>query len=345
MICRLPIAVVTSFVFAAWLPICGLGQNANGNPGIQQNGALQPAGVQQQQTGQVQNQTQAMPQTVRPPEWVNEPVDPKMKAYLDQLLNYWESSSNGINLYQCSFMRWEYNPLQCNWRNPVNKNLAAHTISKGHIRYASPDKGMYEVSQKWRFSGTKKDNPNEPLYLDVPKEEEKWICDGEFIYEFDYINKRLYDIELPPDARGMGLRNSPLPFVFGAKAADLKARYWIRDITNPQAAKDGQYWLEIWPKRIQDAQTYKKVEVILQKNPFLPISLVIYPINYDPLENPTKMVFEFQDLQINGKLSGIQNFLGWFIKPGKPLGWEREPIKLYGDQAQVPRIGQAPDNK
>ena len=256
-----------------------------------QNNGLRPATADTRQLSSQPSTTPIQEPKISPPAWVHEPVDPAMEKYLNQLLAYWEKTSSEIKLYRCDFLRWEINPMHCNWRNP-DKQLAAHTISRGKIRYSNPDQGMYEVHAKWGFAGPDPEQPEKAKYDPLENVEERWICDGKFIYEFDFINERLYDIELPPDAQGEGLKNSPLPFVFGAKAADIKNRYWIRDITPPNVK--GQYWLEAWPKRISDAQMYQRVEIILTSDPFLPRSLVIYPTNYHHLENPSKMVFSFE---------------------------------------------------
>jgi TIGR03009 family protein len=249
-----------------------------------------------------------------------------------------------VTHYQCAFTRWQFDQEVCNYRNPENNHLTAAVISRGNIRYRQPDKGMYEVNEKWAFAGPPDETSGgEPKYERRKNgiEQEKWICDGQSIFEYDFDTKRLYEMTLPPEAQGEGLKNSPLPFVFGAKAVDLLDRYWIRDIT-PAGAPD-QYWLEAWPKRASDAQTYSKIEIILSREPFLPTSIHMYASNYDEKTNPSKMVFEFEQREINGALAGLLD--PFFIRPNTPFGWQRVQRDLSGnsDPGLPPQVGQATD--
>ncbi|MGI9518080.1 MAG: TIGR03009 domain-containing protein [Pirellulaceae bacterium] len=276
------------------------------------------------------------------------PLQPEMQTYIEQLLQHWEDYSSKVQRYKCNFTRWQYDQEVCNYRNPANNRLMAAMISMGHIRFQDPDQGMYEVVEKWQFDKpavNPEDNPFVRPALTNPEfpEAEKWICDGIKIYEFDYLTKRLYELTLPPESQGEGLKNSPLPFVFGAKADDLQERYWIRDVT-PQELHGQQYWLEAWPKRATDAQAYSKLEIILTRNPFLPVAVHMYAPNFDIKLNPSKMVFQFEERQINGKLDGLANFAGFFINPRTPAGWERVPKQLVQDprDRQVPQVGLQP---
>ena len=263
------------------------------------------------------------------------PLNQANQQYIEQLLNYWEGTSNQVTHYQSSFTRWQYDHEICNYRKPGSNHLVAAVISRGNIRYRQPDKGMYEVEQKWSFAGP----PKYARRQNVP-EQEKWICDGQSIFEYDYEVQRLYETKLPPEAQGEGLKNSPLPFVFGAKAVDLLDRYWIRDIT-PEGVPD-QYWLEAWPKRIEDAQNYKKIEIILSREPFLPMSIHMYTSNYDEKTNPSKIVFEFQERQIKGTLATLPIFDQFFIRPSTPLLWKRVERDLAAEAMDPARVGQNP---
>ncbi len=275
------------------------------------------------------------------------PLDSETQNYIEQLLTYWEGYSNQVTHYQCAFTRWHYDQEICNYRNPGNNHLVAAVISRGNIRFRTPDKGMYEVTEKWSFAGPPDEPAGEPRYErrkltnDKFPEQEKWICDGQSIFEYDFETSRLYEIKLPPESQGEGLKNSPLPFVFGARAVELLDRYWIRDIT-PAAARD-QYWLEAWPKQLGDAQNYSKVEIHLSRDPFLPMSIHMYAPNYDEKTNPSKMVFEFEQREINGTLASLPIFDRFFIRPSTPFGWKRVERDL-GTEVDATRIGQTPDD-
>lgn len=287
----------------------------------------------------VQAQT---PQPQLPPGF---PLDAETQQYIEQLLAYWEGTSAQVSHYQCKFTRWQFDPELCSYRKPDTNHLVAAMISFGSIRFSSPGKGMYEVDEKFSFASPPDQPGEDPKYerraLTNPEfpEKEKWICDGLAIYEYDYETKRLYETKLPPEAQGEGLKNSPLPFVFGAKATELLDRYWIRDVT-PGNAQD-QYWLEAWPKRLSDAQTYSKIEIMLSRDPFLPYAIHMYAPNYDAKTNPSKMSFEFRERQINGTLAGLLDH--FFIRPSTPPFWQRVENDLASESfpGDVPRVSES----
>jgi TIGR03009 family protein len=313
----------------------------------------QPADGQAASTPETGNYNQQLRQQQQAAGMVQQPtgfpLPPQDQQYIQQLLEYWEKTSQDIDRYRCNFTRWQYDHVAVNYRNPANNQLVAAMISKGKVRYSKPDQGMYEVLEMWQFSGPPDEEGGDPKYVRPAAlnpnavETEKWICDGAKIYEYDYQNKRLYELTLPPEAQGEGLKNSPLPFVFGAKAAELQERFWIRDVT-PQSLHGQQYWLECWPKRINDAQAYSKVEIILSRQPFLPVSIHMYAPNYDQKTNPQKMVFQFEERQINGALDNLADFMQNFINPRTPFGWDRVPRELMQEPEETgpPRVGQVP---
>lgn len=154
------------------------------------------------------------------------------------------------------------------------------------------------------------------------KQKERWQTDGKTIYEFDFANKRLNELELPPEMQGEGLKRSPLPFVFGAEAADLKNRFWIRPMI-PEGLPPGHYMIEAIPKTAADAQAYSKVQIVLSQEPFLPFRIELFATNYDPKTNPESMVLEFYNRKMNDPIQLSQNWLPkFFSKPALPFGWE-----------------------
>jgi hypothetical protein len=83
-----------------------------------------------------------------------------------------------------------------------------------------------------------------------------------------------------------------------------------------------EYWLEVTPKRKNDATSYSKVEIYLSNTDFLPNAIHVYSVNYDPKENQFgSRYFQFADRQING--NNLQAFLGLFVRPNTPIGWTR----------------------
>ena len=72
--------------------------------------------------------------------------------------------------------------------------------------------------------------------------------------------KQLIERKLPPEMQGKAIADGPLPFVFGAKADQLKRRYWMRDIT-PEEDIGKRIWLEAVPKLQQDAANFQKATI------------------------------------------------------------------------------------
>jgi len=241
-------------------------------------------------------------------------------VYLGQVLDYWESQSQGINLYQCTFNRYVYDTGLTNHRD-ANGQLSADSVAVGQIRYGKPGKASYETATHYKFDG-----PGNYKKVEESELREKWVTDGEGVYEFDFANKRLYETKLPPEMRGEGaILNSPIPFLFGANKNQILQRYWVRVIT-PPAEKD-EVWLEAWPKRAEDAQNYKKVEIMISRESFLPNAIHMYLPQYNPKKNNYSSVYvAFSDQKVNATLSKFTNWFGNFVRPKLPVfeaGWKR----------------------
>jgi TIGR03009 family protein len=267
------------------------------------------------------------------------PLPKDHSDYVIALLEAWEKSSSQISRCVVEFQRIEYNPAVCNYRDPKTGQLAGASVVQGEVRFQGPDKASYESLKFWDFAGPPPKDGDDPQYKlrdDEQLAHEKWICDGESIFEYDFKEKRLYETKIPAEFRGEGLVNSPLPFVFGAKKEVLLERYWIKVIT-PQGV-DNEYWLEIYPKRISDAQDYQKIQLVITQEDLLPRSIHIFAPNYDEVQNPVSRHIEFANRRINGQIPAIATFLNLFIRPRTPFGWELidRDIPRVGDNDQAP---------
>ncbi len=330
----------------------------NNSPYI--GGSIQQQTPQQQQSQQ--QQTQGPQQTlgdspagnavagdIAPltPTW--HPVSMEEQQYIEKLLDHWERSSAQIKHCTCDFTRWDYDPSKVAWRDPQTNSLAAHTIMVGQIRYAQPDKAEYESNQAWDFAGPPEQPGGEPKLVerDRSTQQEKWICDGSAIYDYDFVNKRLYETTIPPEMRGNGLANSPLPFLFGAKKELLLNRYYLHVITPPGV--ENEYWLEAVPKQREDAQTYQRVQIVIAGEDFLPKSIHVFAPNYEAVNNPVSRHFQFGTRKINAAFAGLNQLLGGGIRPSTPIGWERVDLSSQaaveganGAQPGIPSNSQLP---
>jgi len=241
----------------------------------------------------------AAPPVQQPPQ-----LTPEQQAALDQLLAAWETRNAAVRTWSCTFHKWEYNA----W-SPVDARgeRQAFAESSGELKYAAPDKGLFRVKE------VKQWNP-ETRRLESRGSEagEHWVCNGESIYEFRHTERQLRETKLPPDMRGMAISDGPLPFVFGAKAATLKKRYWMRIITPPDVRD--QIWLEALPREQRDAANFSKVELILQRD-LMPFAIQIFkPGGQD------RDVFQF-DQRTNLIDKGL-DMIRDFAKPMTPFGYK-----------------------
>ena len=345
-----------TFTFACCMLLiilCGeiFSQQVDRTKSQNQNDVSRQPGVQRMDAGL--NPPRSTNQTSNPtaPNWVKT-ITPEHHQFINQLLDYWQQSSQKVNQYQCEFARYDYDTKFCNYRDPQTNRLAAASIMTGEIRFASPDKASYETLQVFDFPGPPQ-KPGEPLEDYKPRVQtqsrEKWICDGKAIFEFDFENKKLYETEIPAEMQGKGLVNSPIPFLFGASKDDILNRFWVRVITPDNV--QNEYWMEAVPRKIDDARNYKKVEIVISRNEFLPIMLHLYAPDYDPAQNNfTSRVFEFKNRKVNANLAKMQNFFNRFVRPSTPGGWERVPRNaLQTSNPQIDRRllegAQRPNNR
>ncbi len=270
------------------------------------------------------------------PAWI--PLSPEHNAYLDQILKYWEYTTGKIERYQCEFTRWVYDlPPDPSGRLVTDPrgNEAARHISQGIIKFMAPDKALYQSRRIWKF------DPNKRDYVEGKAEQEgdHWVCDGHWVYEFDYRQRVLRKIELPPQMRGQAISKGPLPFLFRAKADQIKARFWLR-VDTPSDAK-GEYHLEIVPRTQEDAGQFRACRLIIDEKDFLPKALVIIPRANDG-RSSHREVFVFEKRQVNWTFQDLLNELKlWsrdFYEPAVPNGWKlmEEPYREPAAVADPP---------
>jgi TIGR03009 family protein len=275
--------------------------------------AQQQAAPPQQATSPIQAAPQtAVPLPQVPPQFRLNTIE---QTYLDQMLVKWETESGKISTFRCPFDRWEYNAAFGPGADiPLNKD-------KGELSYQKPDKGSFEITEinTWQAKPIPPGQaPPAQAQGDWIKQAEAigehWVCDGTSIYEYRTEQKQLVERPIPKELQGKSIVDGPLPFLFGAEAAKLKQRYWMRI---EQQSNNDEIWLESMPKFQGDAANYRAVRLILDRQQFLPKAMEV------SLPNGDKHVYVFHlaDSTVNGTMDRISNFL--FERPKTPLGWKR----------------------
>ena len=247
----------------------------------------------------------------QPPQPVQPPfaLTPQQQAGVDSVLLAWQRESSGIKRFQCEFTRFEYDGLSPTPDVPAHRDV-------GEIKYESPDKGMYHV---------KGELVNDRVI--EGRRTERWVSDGKSVFEYNYEKRELTEHPLPPEMQGKAIANGPMPFLFGAKADQLKDRYWLRLI---QPGNNNEIWLQAVPKRREDAASYRVAEIILTGATMQPTGLLLIDPN-----GKDKTTFVFSKIKINN--NDILNFLqGNPFKGATPLGWNKivmdQPAQQIGGQ-------------
>jgi TIGR03009 family protein len=272
--------------------------------------------------------------------YADRPLTPQETAYLDQLLSFWEQSTKNLERLSCEFRRYEYNSnanfvQQLAQQTGLKVTDIKTTVSAGVIRYMKPDKGMYRIDAMVALTG-KLDAKNQPEMLASDSLfGDYWICDGATVHNYDRKEKKVTHFTIPKEMQGIGILESPMPFLFGVEAKKLKERYWLRALpppTKPDGTPNNDLFvIEAYPKTQQDAVNYDHVLVYLDREQFLPVHLIKF--NPDHVDEPGKPLvdsrehYEFTTREKNASAwqkLGEAIFLKEFIPLKLPAGWTEE---------------------
>jgi TIGR03009 family protein len=236
---------------------------------------------------------------------------------LDQILLKWEKQSDKVKTFKCTFTRWEYDAA---FGNP--KKSGEKSEGRGQIKYRAPDCGEYVIDSLQEFDAA--------TGATRPKTEglDHWMCDGKAVFEFNAEKKLLIERRLPPELQGKAISDGPLPFIFGAKAEQLKRRYWMRD-TTPKDQIGKAIWLEAIPKYQQDAANFQSATVILNDADCMPQGLRIFlpggKANSD---------YYFESAKTND-LTAVFNFIAPRLSPLMYAGGWKHVVEDEGKDSQA----------
>jgi len=259
------------------LPGPGVGPQAN-QPGDSQIPRLQINSVQQQ----VQPNPAPPQQAIQPPF----SLTPYEAAQLDKILDAWQTSSNRVKTFEADFTRFEYDQV-------FGKPDQPKTTEKGQVKFATPDRGLFAI-----------DGP----------QPEKWVCDGKAIYEYDFKTKLLTEHRLPPELQGKAISDGPLPFLFGAPAAQLKQRYFLRTVT-PKEELQRAIWLQALPRFQHEKANFDEALLIIDARSLQPTALKLYLPG-----GKTSFTFVFENIRINDPLGFLK---ANSFHASTPFGWRR----------------------
>ncbi|MCA9188000.1 MAG: hypothetical protein R3E01_15875 [Pirellulaceae bacterium] len=264
-------------------------------------------------------------------------LTPEQEQRVQQILEFWEHRTAKIKVFTCQFDRWEYDKVF--GVMDADGKPVAKTVCKGTIRYASPDKGEFDVTEVGQYqegAGGKADYPAKPV-----SQYEHWICDGNSVYEFNGEGKILTEARLPANAKGQAITDGPLPFLFNAKKEKILARFWVREL---KPLQQGQFVLQAVPKTAFDAGNFDQIVILIDEKEFLPTGMQMVTPG-----GQARLSYVFRDRKVNGLVGNLKEFAGSFIRPDLPRGW-RKNVEDYRDpnaaiqamQAQQPGSSRDP---
>ncbi|MEM9369374.1 MAG: TIGR03009 domain-containing protein [Planctomycetota bacterium] len=245
------------------------------------------------------------------------PLSQAEQQRLQQLLLAWQTQSQSTKTLECEFRCWHYDmfaaPAGVHWKS-----------SRGDVKYAAPDKGLFKVTSQFFFDGIKEAKPQ---YVEKPgKYGEHWVCTGTELYEFDHEAKECKVQQLPPEMQGKNIIESPLPFVFNLDAQKIQQRYWVREAPAPN---QGIILIEAYPKQQQMRAQYRLVQIALNDQTFLPQALILYAPNFDAKKAPKWDHYEFTKIKRNGIGQGMAMLMRNFIDVTPPPDY-----KVFKDRFQ-----------
>lgn len=215
-----------------------------------------------------------------------EPLPPE----LEQLLKDWERESAKIKTLHGEHKRIVYNKVF-----EVQKN------AEGQFYYEAPDKGRIDLSGIEPQKGEKSDRigkeSGKPFRLE-PELNTKWVCDGEYIKQFNDAEKTVETFDLPEELRGKNIIHGPLPFLFGMKAEEAKKRFELAFVNQDDPKKNNQdvVWIKAKPRQVMDRDNFQEATIILDRKRFLPLAVRLI----DPAGNlETVYTFSKKSLHVN----------------------------------------------
>lgn len=211
---------------------------------------------------------------------------------LDAVLINWEAAMKKVDTLQAP---------QCS-RVEQLKTLLVTKTYVGIAKYMRPNMGLLYMSQK-----------------DKPENFEEIVVNGSTLYQYAPLPKEIRAHHLPASQNALG-DDSFLSFLFGMKAAEAKARYDLKLLSQDQY----YYYLGVSPRRDEDKADFRVARLVLNKDSLMPRQLWFEKPNGDTV------TWDFPKIE-----SGVRLNPNDFAKPAVPTGWKmvdvqpREQPRVY----------------
>ena len=248
-------------------------------------------------------------------------LTPQQVAEMERVLKLWEQQSGRVKTFECRFKRWTWNTIF----GPAN---APQFEDLGVIKYAVPDRGSFQVTDTVVYAADDAARQNPKQQKIEPERADHWVCDGKSVYEHKPKQKTVVEYPLPPNLQGKAIAHSPLPFLFGSKADDLKRRYFLRLVTPAEIAGQ-QTWIEAYPRYQADAANFSRSILALTNQNMQPFGMQIYDTN----GGKSWTSYQFFEITLDDPL---RFFRGDPFRVSTPIGWKSIVEKPADVQASRP---------
>jgi TIGR03009 family protein len=223
---------------------------------------------------------------------------PANSKRLDELLTRWEQAMASVQSITAQIKR-----------TSVDKTFQTADEFEGTAKYMKPNLAMLEMKKKGKEQTT-----------------EKYVCTGNFLYEYSFTDKVIRAHELPPPKPGQVADDGFLSFLFGMRAEEAKRRYDMKLVKGPPEDQ-WYYYIEILPRYPQDKADFSKARLVLLASTFLPRELWFE----QPNGNEVKWDIPKIDQGVN--LNRTE-----FMSPTTPQGWKLERMPKPAAGNQPPRV-------
>lgn len=228
------------------------------------------------------------------------PVQPPADARLEIVLSNWEKAMLGVQSLSAEIKR-----------TMLDKTFQTTVVFEGTAHYMRGGAGQTSRASLELFK------KNQPQTF------EKFLCTGNFLYEWLPADKVIKRHELPTPKQGQLADDNFLSFMFGMKAEDAKAKFHITYVPAPANDKWYQY-LRIRPKANADKADFTEARLVLMASNYLPRQLWFLKPNGD------EVTWDLPRVTSPANLNPSH-----FAHPQLPAGWRFVPVSL---QQPAPRV-------
>jgi TIGR03009 family protein len=224
------------------------------------------------------------------------PADPR----LDAVLGNWEKAMLNVQTLSAEVKRTK-----------LDKTFQTTEVFEGAAHYMRGAAGQQSRASLELFK------KNQPQTF------EKYLCTGNFLYEWAPASKVIRRHELPTPKPGQLADDNFLSFLFGMKAEDAKSRYQIAYVPAPANDKWYQY-LRIQAKLSSDKADFTEARLVLLASNYLPRQLWFLQPNGD------EVTWDFPRVNSPSNLQPAH-----FGTPQLPAGWQFVTVP---SQNPAPRV-------